>query len=142
VDGGHIPIHELNAALKYPLLSIALKVSRSLTNITEKSSTNPVCSQPKMTSSETMKSYVLNAAHQQGMNQDSCHRLAADGAKNCWSVIASLKPHCQRLESTLIGFISARSSTVKQALGDSFEDSLKAVNGTCGMAMLRRALPN
>jgi len=63
---------QLNAALKlYPLLSIALKVSRSLTNITEKSSTNPVCSQPKMT--ETMKSYVLNAAHQQGMNQDSCH---------------------------------------------------------------------
>jgi len=29
---------------------------------------------------------------------------------------------------------------VKQALGDSFEDSLEAVNGTCGMAMLRRAL--
>jgi len=32
---------------------------------------------------ETMKRYVFNAAHQQGMNQGTV--VTADGAKNCWS---------------------------------------------------------
>jgi hypothetical protein len=76
---------------------------------------------------ETMKRYVLNAAHQQGMNQDTVVTALADGAKNCWSVIAALKPYCQRLESILDWFdIAKKFQTVKNALGNSFEDSLES----------------
>jgi len=131
---------ELNAALKLIAIVYRLKVSRSLTNITEKSSTNPVCSQPKMTvrNNEELRAQCRPSARDES---NSCHS-ASWWCQNCWSVIAALKPYCQRLESTLDWFhIGKKFQTVKQALGDSFEDSLES-NGTCGMAMLRRALPN
>lgn len=61
------------------------------------------------------------------MNQDTALVALADGAKNCWSVITSLKPYCQRLESILDWFhIGKKFQTVKNALGDSFEDSLES----------------
>ncbi len=61
------------------------------------------------------------------MNQDTVVTALADGAKNCWSVITSLKPYCQRLESILDWFhIAKKFQTVKNALGDSFEDSLES----------------
>jgi len=50
-------------------LSIALKVSRSLTNIWRNYQQSIALSQDDKL--ETMNSYVLNAAHQQGMNQDT-----------------------------------------------------------------------
>jgi len=66
---------------------------------------------------ETIKAYVLNAAHRQGMNQDTVVTALADGAKNCWSVISHIKSHCQRLEPILDWFDIGKVPT-KKALGE------------------------
>lgn len=75
---------------------------------------------------ETMKRYVLNAASQQGMNQDTVVTALADGALNCCKVIASLLPYCQRLESILDWLHIGQKFQMKNALGDSFEKSLES----------------
>ncbi|MBV8887189.1 MAG: hypothetical protein JO235_24780 [Chroococcidiopsidaceae cyanobacterium CP_BM_RX_35] len=43
------------------------------------------------------QTYTLNAARKQGMTEQTTVTALADGAKNCWSVIMSLAPHCQQL---------------------------------------------
>lgn len=74
-----------------------------------------------------MKTYVLHTAHKQGMNQNTVGTALADGAKNCWSVIAYLKPYCKRLEPILDWFhIGKKFQTVKNSLGESFEESLES----------------
>lgn len=51
----------------------------------------------------------------------------ADGAKNCWSVVAHLEPHCQRIESILDWFhIGKKFQNVMNALETSFEKSLES----------------
>ncbi len=129
VDGGHIPIQdktkrsfEALSAIVYRPESLKV-VDRHHREIINKSCVLSA----KDDELETMKRYVLNAAYQQGMNQDTAIVALADGAKNCWSVITSLKPYCQRLESILDWFhIRQKFLSVKNALGDSFEDSLES----------------
>ena len=51
----------------------------------------------------------------------------ADGAKNCWSVLSVLKPHCQTLKCILDWFhIAKKFQNVKGALGEAFEKSLES----------------
>jgi len=129
VDGGHIPIQERTkrsfealSAIVYRPESL-LEVDQHHREISDKSCALAA----KDDGLETMKRYVLNAAHQQGMNQDTVITALADGAKNCWSVITALKPYCQRLESILDWFhIGKKFQVVKNALGESFEDSLES----------------
>lgn len=74
----------------------------------------------------TIKTYVLNEAHKQGMTQRTKVTALADGTANCWSVVSSLAPHCQQIESILDWLhIGKKFQTVKNALGDAFEDSLE-----------------
>ncbi len=47
----------------------------------------------------TIKTHVLNAAHKQGMTQQTKVTALADGATNCWSVIASLLLTASRLKA-------------------------------------------
>ena len=51
----------------------------------------------------------------------------ADGAKNCWSVLLTLKSHCQTLECILDWFhISQKFQHVHQALGTALSESLES----------------
>lgn len=69
---------------------------------------------------------MTNAAHRQGMTQDSRVTALADGALNCWSVISVLQPLCQSIECILDWFhIGKKFQNVKNALGDTFEASLE-----------------
>lgn len=129
VDGGHIPI-QARAKRSFEALSAIVYRPESLQVVDQhhREIINKSCVlSAKDDKLETMKSYVLNAAHQQGMNQDTVVTALADGAKNCWSVIAALKPYCQRLEPILDWFhIGKKFQTVKNALGDSFQESLES----------------
>ena len=75
----------------------------------------------------TMKAYLLNAAHKQGMSQETKVTALADGAKNCWSVLSALTPECETLECILDWFhIAQKFQNVKNALGEAFTTSLES----------------
>lgn len=46
---------------------------------------------------KTMKARVLDAARRSGMTKETTVTGLADGAKNCWNIIESLKPYCAML---------------------------------------------
>lgn len=129
VDGGHIPIQD-KTKRSFEALSAIVYRPESLKQVDQhhREIINKSCAlAAKDDGRETMKRYVLNAAYQQGMNQDTVITGLADGVKNCWSVITFLKPYCQRLESILDWFhIGKKFQTVRNALGESFEDSLES----------------
>lgn len=55
----------------------------------------------------------------------------ADGASNCWSVLKSLRVHCQDLECILDWFhISQKFQQVTNGLGEGFEQSLDSAKWT------------
>lgn len=129
VDGGHIPIQERAKRSLEALSAVVYRPENlKVVNQHHREITNKSCVlSAKDDKLETMKRYVLNAAYQQGMNQDTVVTALADGAKNCWSVIASLKPYCQRLESIWDWFhIGEKFQTVKNALADSCEESMES----------------
>ena len=132
VDGGHIPTQDPDKR-SFEALSAIVYRPESLQVVDQhhREIINKSCVlAAKDDGLETMMRYVLNAAHQQGMNQDTVVTALADGAKNCWSVITVLKPYCQRLESILDWFhIAKKFQTVKNALGNSFEESLESCKG-------------
>lgn len=127
IDGGHIPIKdkgkrgfEALSAIVYRPESVQ-EVDRHHREIVNKS-----CAlSAKDDELATIKTYVLNVAHKQGMNQETAVTALADGAQNCWSVIASLKPYCRTLEPILDWFhIGQKFQNVKQALGETVEEFL------------------
>ena len=76
---------------------------------------------------KTIKTYVVNAALKQGLSEQTRVTGLADGAKNCWSVLLALQPHCQSLEGILDWFhIGKKFQNLYQALGESFEKSLES----------------
>jgi len=75
----------------------------------------------------TMKAYLLNAAHKQGMSHDTKVTALADGAKNYWSVLSAITPECETLECILDRFhIAQKFQQVKNALGEAFTTSLES----------------
>jgi hypothetical protein len=128
VDGGHLPIQEKNkrsfeaiSAVVYRPESIR-EIDKHHRKIEDKSCVMSALDDELA----TIKTYLLNAAHKQGMTQQTKVTALADGANNCWSVISSLAPHCRQIESILDWFhIGKKFQTVKNALGDAFEDSLE-----------------
>jgi len=68
---------------------------------------------------------LINAAREQGLAEETKVTGLADGAKNCWSTLSALNPHCQILELILDWFhIAKKFQNVKGALGPAFEKSL------------------
>src|SRR5262245_60121543 len=76
---------------------------------------------------QRIKTYVVNAAKKQGLSQETQVTALADGAKNCWSVVAALQPECATLECILDWFhIAQKFQQVKNALGEAFAASLES----------------
>lgn len=128
VDGGHIPTKEQEQRSFEALAGVIYRpgcielVDQYHRQITDKS-----CVISAMEDElQTIKTYLRHAALRQGMSLMTHVTGLADGANNCWSVILALKPHCQTLEPILDWFhIGMKFQTVKNALGEVFEESLE-----------------
>ena len=127
VDGGHIPIKD-KGKRSFEALSAVVYRPESLHELDRhhREIVSKSCAlSAKDDELATIKTFVLNAAYKQGMTQNTAVTALADGAKNCWSVISSLKPHCKKLKPILDWFhIAKKFQNVKNALGEKFEDSL------------------
>jgi len=105
VDGGHIPIQE-QAKRSFEALAIVYRPqSLQVVDQHHRNYQQIYCSQPWQL--ETMNSYVLNAAHQQGMNQRT-QLSQRCWWWNCWTVIAA-SPKTQLPEVRIdLGLVSYR----------------------------------
>jgi hypothetical protein len=128
VDGGHIRSQEQQKRSFEALVAIAYKpenikdIDRNHRQIVDK---NCVAS-AESDQLKTIKAYLINAAKKQGLRQETKVIGLADGAKNCWSVLTVLLPHCQTLECILDWFhIVKKFQSVNQALG-SVAESLES----------------
>ena len=129
VDGGHIPTQERQKRSFEALVAIVYKpenikeIDRNHRQIVDK---NCIAS-AESDQLKTIKAYLINAARKQGLAEETKVTGLADGAKNCWSVISVLKPHCQTLECILDWFhIAKKFQNVNQALGSAFEKFLES----------------
>lgn len=90
---------------------------------------------------KTIKTYVINAALKQGMGEETRVTGLANGAKNCWSVLLALQPHCQSLLCILDWFhIAKKFQNVNFALGESFEKSLESAKWELWHGQAEKAL--
>jgi hypothetical protein len=130
VDGGHIPIQEKDKRSFEALAAIVYRpenlqaVDRHRRQIMEKT-----CVISAMDDQlQTIKTYVINATKKQGISQETQVTALADGAKNCWAVVAAIQPECATLECILDWFhIAQKFQNVKNALGEAFAASLESV---------------
>src|SRR5262249_45573478 len=106
VDGGHIPIQEKDKRSFEALAAIVYQpekiqtVDRHHRQIMEKT-----CVISAMDDQlQTIKPYVINAAKKKGLSQATKVTALADGAQNCWSVVAAIQPECATLECILDWF--------------------------------------
>ncbi len=129
VDGGHISIKDKAQRSFEALLGIVYRPSRMEAidrhhrQITKKSCVISALDDEL----HTIKTYLHNAALRQGMSQETHVTALADGARNCWSIIFALQPHCQNLEPILDWFhIGKKFQNVLNALGEAFQESLSS----------------
>jgi hypothetical protein len=79
----------------------------------------------------TIKTSVVNAAKKQGLAQATQVTALADGATNCWAVVATLQPACATLGCILDWFhIAQKFQNMKNALDDAFATSLESAKWT------------
>jgi hypothetical protein len=137
VDGGHIPIQEKDKRSFEALAAIVYRpeqlqaVDRHHCQIMEKTCVISAVDDQL----QTIKAYAINAAKKQGLSQETQVTALADGAQNCWSVVAAIQPECATLECILDWFhIAQKFQQVKNALGEAFALSLESAKGSCGMA--------
>ena len=133
MDGGHIPTKD-KGKRSFEALSAIVYRPESIEQVDRhhRKITNKTCVVSAMDDElESIKSFLLNAAHKQGMTEHTRVTGLADGAKNCWSVLSTLESHCQALECILDWFhIGKKFQNVKNALGEVFEKSLNSVKWT------------
>jgi hypothetical protein len=129
VDGGHIPTAERHKRSFEALAAIVYKpenikeIDRNHRRIVDKT----CVSSAEPDQLKTIKAYLINAAKKQGLTQSTKVVGLADGAKNCWSVLSVLLPHCQTLELILDWFhIAKKFQNVNQALGIALSESLES----------------
>jgi hypothetical protein len=148
VDGGHIPVQDKQQRSFEALSAVVYRparmrqVDKNHRQISEKTC---VVSAVK-DNLKTMKAYLVNAAFKQGISSKTKVTGLADGAKNCWSVLLALQPHCQSLECILDWFhIGKKFQNVNQALAGEFEKSLESAkwelwHGNAEIALAKLAL--
>jgi hypothetical protein len=123
VDGGHIPIQEKDKRSFEALAAIVYRpeqlqaVDRHHCQIMEKTCVISAVDDQL----QTIKAYAINAAKKQGLSQETQVTALADGAQNCWSVVAAIQPECATLECILDWFhIAQKFQQAKNALGEAF----------------------
>jgi hypothetical protein len=129
VDGGHIPTQEKAKRSFEALAAIVYRpeaiqaVDQHHRQIMEKT-----CVISAMDDQlHTIKTSMINAAKKQGLTQATQVTALADGATNCWSVVAAIQPECATLECILDWFhIAQKFQQVKNALGEAFTASLES----------------
>ena len=130
VDGGHIPIKEKQKRSFEALFAVAYR-PESLQPVDDNHRTivDKSCAiSAQEDNLETMKTYVLNTALKQGLNDNSLITALADGAQNCWSVIQALQPHCLHIEAILDWFhIGKKFQNVLNGLNTTNQESLEKV---------------
>jgi len=127
-DGGHIPTKDKEKRSFEALSSVVYQpshievIDQHHRRISDKSCVISALDDDL----KTIKTYVLHASLRQGLSDQTQVTGLADGANNCWSVISALKPHCKTLELILDWFhIGKKFQTVKNALGEAFEEALE-----------------
>ena len=133
VDGGHIPVKEKGKRSFEALSAVAYQpdtiqqVDKHHRPISHKT-----CVISAMDDElDTIKRFVLNAAHKQGMTEQTKVTGLADGANNCWSVLLSLKSHCRDLECILDWFhIGQKFQLVRSAVDGELQESLERAKWT------------
>ena len=130
IDGGHIPIKEKDKRSFEALSAIAYR-PENICSVDKhhRQITNKNCALSAQDDElATMKTYTLNALREQGMTEKTQVTALADGALNCWSVISSLSPHCQKLLCILDWFhIAMKFQNIGGAVGEAFKESLEGV---------------
>lgn len=133
VDGGHIPIKDKGKRSFEALASIIYR-PENIEQVDEhhRQITNKACAVSALDDGlSTIKRFVLNGAFRQGMTRKTWVTGLADGASNCWSVLAALEQDCHTLECVLDWFhIGKKFQTVKNALGETCEKSLDSAKWT------------
>jgi hypothetical protein len=106
VDGGHIPTQEKDKRSFEALAAIVYRpeaiqaVDHHHRHIMEK--TCVISARDDQL--HTIKTSLVNAAKKQGLSQATRVTALADGATNCWSVVAALQPEWATLECILDWF--------------------------------------
>jgi hypothetical protein len=133
VDGGHIPTQEKDKRSFEALAAIVYRpeaiqaVDHHHRQIMEK--TCVISARDDQL--HTIKTSLVNAAQKQGLSQATRVTALADGATNCWSVVAAIQPECATLECILDWFhIGKKFQNVKNALGEAFTASLESAKWT------------
>jgi hypothetical protein len=123
VDGGHIPTQEKDKRSFEALAAIVYRpeaiqaVDHHRRQIMEKTCVISALDDQL----HTIKTSLINAAKKQGLSQATQVTALADGATNCWSVVAAIQPECATLECILDWFhIGKKFQQVKNALGEAF----------------------
>jgi hypothetical protein len=133
IDGGHIPTKEQDKR-SFEALSAVVYRPESLIRIDQhhREIESKSCALSATDDNlATMKTYLLNAALQQGMVKHTKVTALADGALNCWAVILSLAPYCQQLICILDWFhIAKKFQNVRSAVSEGFNDTLERVKWT------------
>ena len=129
VDGGHIPTKDKNLRSFEAISGIVYRPS-SLVQVDKhhRQIKNKSCVISALNDElKAIKTYLYNAALKQGLTAETNIVALADGASNCWSVISSLKPHCQTIEMILDWFhIGKKFQNVNNALGESLSEALES----------------
>jgi len=128
VDGGHIPIQEKDQRSFEALAAIVYRpenirtVDKHHRKIIEKTCVMSA----KDEHLQSITTYLRHAAIKQGLCSETQVTALADGAKNCWAVLLTMKPYCATLDCILDWFhIGKKFQTVQNALGGALEASLE-----------------
>lgn len=143
IDGGHIPTKDKEKR-SFEALSAVVYRPENLRTLDQhhRQIINKSCAlSARDDDLATMKTYLLNAARQQGLAKETEVIALADGAPNCWSVIKSLDPHCQKLTGILDWFhIGQKFQNVRSALEDGLNDSLESIKWSLWQGQSTEAL--
>lgn len=121
IDGGHIKAKDTQKR-SFEAISAKIYTPASVIEITE--SRSEISERRCVVSAKDdrqvfMKAYVLSAAKLQGLTRETKVIGIADGAKNCWFILNSLKEHCGSLECILDWFhIAKKIEPVIKSLGE------------------------
>ena len=132
-NGGHIPTKDKDKRSFEALAAIVYRPEHiQAVDNHHRQITNKTCVISALDDElATLKTHLLNAAYKQGLTSKTRVIALADGAANCWAVLSILEPHCQTLDCILDWFhIGKKFQTVKNALGEAFEESLERVKWT------------